>query len=338
MILVTGGTGFLGSHLICSFLENGKQVRATHRDSSDFTIFDRVAKYYGNDVERNKKHVQWVEADMLDVFSLEKVLDGITDIYNCAGMVSFQPGDRKKLNRVNIDGTANLVNLALTNNIQKFCHVSSTAAIGRAENELLIDEKVIWKTSGRNSRYAVSKYGAEREVWRGIAEGLNAVIVNPSIILGPGEVNSGSTRMIKVVDNGLYFYTPGSNGFVDVRDVTKIMTQLMENGIFGERFVVSAENVTYKKLFTYIARSLDKKPPIFAASGFLSEITWRLEHLRHYLFGSKPLITKETARTAKINYSYSNKKIRERLNYSFIPVAECIADACKYYLDGQSNI
>ena len=203
--------------------------------------------------------------------------------------------------------------------------------MGRAETEIVFDEKVVWKTSGRNSRYAVSKYGAEREVWRGIAEGLRAVIVNPSIILGPGEVNSGSTRMIKVVERGLLFYTPGTNGFVDVRDVCDIMSKLMDREIFSERFVISAENVTYKKLFSYIAANLGKSAPKFPANRWLSGITWRLEHLRHYLFNSKPLITKETARTARVNYNYSNAKIRERLNFEFIPIEKCIEDACKYY-------
>jgi len=332
MILVTGGTGFLGSHLICRLVRSGHFVRATRRENSNFAIFSRVLRFYKLDDNDLKNRVEWVVADVLDIFSLEKVLEGISEIYHCAGMVSFQPGDGKKLNHVNIDGTANLVNLALEKNIGKFCHVSSTAAIGRAEQEILIDEKVIWKTSGRNSRYAVSKYGSEREVWRGIAEGLNAVIVNPAIILGPGEIDSGSTRLIKVVDRGLLFYTPGSNGFVDVRDVVDIMIRLMNEETFGERFVVSAENVAYKTLFKYIAEALGKTPPRFQARGWISELAWRFEFIRHYLFNTKPLITKETARTAKVNYSYSNKKIKERLNYSFIPIEQCIRDSCGYYL------
>ncbi|MCB0806170.1 MAG: NAD-dependent epimerase/dehydratase family protein [Bacteroidales bacterium] len=337
MILVTGGTGFLGSHLVCRLVKDGCKVRVLHRRTSDFSIFNRVAKYnHLTDPEINR-FVDWEEADILDPYRLEEVVNDISVIYHCAGMVSFQPGDGKRLNKININGTANLINAALQSKVQNFCHVSSTAAIGRADHELIIDERVIWKNSNRNSRYAVSKYGAEREVWRGIAEGLNAVIVNPSIILGPGEVNSGSTRMIRVVDKGLYFYTPGSNGFVDVRDVVNIMIKLINGNIFNERFIISSENVTYKELFSYMAKYLHKPAPKFAANGFLSEITWRLEHARHYIFGSKPLITRETARTARVFYAYSNEKIRQAIDYQFIPIEKCIADSCRFYLADKNN-
>jgi nucleoside-diphosphate-sugar epimerase len=233
---------------------------------------------------------------------------------------------------VNARGTANLVNACLDNNIRKLCHVSSIAAIGRAENEDVIDEKVVWKASRRNSNYAISKYAAEREVWRGIEEGLEAVIVNPSIILGPGEINSGSTRLIRTVDKGLKYYTSGVNGFVDVRDVVRIMEKLMESEISAERFIVSAENLSYKELFAIIAAGLNKPEPRYQAGKWMGEVVWRFEYLKSKLTGKKPLVTSETARTASNHYRYTSEKVRTRLDYNFIPVKQSIHDACSFHL------
>jgi nucleoside-diphosphate-sugar epimerase len=203
--------------------------------------------------------------------------------------------------------------------------------MGRAEESQIIDENITWKASRNNSRYAISKYGAEREIWRAMEEGLNAVIVNPSIILGPGEINSGSTKMIKTVENGLKFYTPGINGFVDVRDVTKIMIKLMELNISNERFVVSAENLNYKTLFSYIAKYLEKPAPKYEAKRWMGEIVWRMEYLRSQILGNKPLITKETARTAGNFYKYSNVKSKQLLNINYIPIEQSVKDACSFY-------
>jgi nucleoside-diphosphate-sugar epimerase len=233
----------------------------------------------------------------------------------------------------NVIGTANLVNAALNKNIRKLCNVSSIAAIGRGENQKPIDENTLWKTSRRNSNYAVSKYGAEREVWRGIEEGLPAVIINPSVILGPGETNSGTGKMISVVLKGLKFYSEGCNGFVDVRDVVDIMSRLTESDISGERFIVSAENLTYKEIFSMIATETGKKPPQFKANRLMGQLAWRLSYLQGKLTGTKPLITRETAITAGNTYLYSNRKITETLNYRFMPVGNAIKDACSFYLE-----
>ena len=232
---------------------------------------------------------------------------------------------------INVNGTANLVNIALEKKVKKFCHVSSIAAIGRAENDRVIDEKTRWRASKRNSTYAISKYGAEREVWRGIAEGLDAVIVNPSIILGPGEVESGSGKLIKTILNGLKFYTPGVNGYVDVRDVVKTMIMLVKSDISGERFVLSAENLSYKVLFEMISKELGKSPPTYKATNWMGEIAWRLAYLKGKLTLSKPIITKETAKTAVNIYRYSNSKIMEQLDLHFIPIEQTIKEACDYY-------
>ncbi len=332
MAFVTGGTGFLGAHLLYHLLEKGESVRALKRKTSKFDLLNRIFSFYTDSPHSMLNKIDWIEGDILDVYALDKMLEGISEIYHAAAMVSFQPADSRNMQNINIKGTANLVNAALDKKIKKMCHVSSIAAIGRAENDKPIDEKTIWKSSKRNSNYAISKYGAEKEVWRGIEEGLNAIIVNPSIIVGPGEINSGTGKMISTVLNGLKFYTSGINGFVDVRDVSKAMIQLIESDITGERFVVSAENLTYKYFFNHISQYLDKPAPRFEAKQWMGEIAWRIEHIKGLITNSKPLITRETAKTANNTYIYSNKKLIETLDFKFIPVTESIKNSCEYFL------
>jgi len=332
MVFITGGTGFLGAHLLHHLLEKGKRIRALKRKTSKFDLLKRVFSFYTNAPQIMLNKIEWVEGDILDVYSLDKMLEDVTGIYHAAAMVSFQPADSRILQNINIKGTANLVNAALDKKIKKLCHVSSIAAIGRADNDKPINERTIWKSSKKNSNYAISKYWAEKEVWRGIEEGLNAVIVNPSIIVGPGEINSGTGKMISAVLNGLRFHTAGINGFVDVRDVVKTMIQLMESDITGERFIVSAENLTYKDFFNLIAQYLDKPAPRFEAKQWMSEIAWRVEYIKGLITNTKPLITKETAKTANNTYIYSNKKLIETQGFKFIPIKESVKDSCEYFL------
>lgn len=331
MIFVTGGTGFLGAHLLYQLLQKDEKIKALRRTDSNNDLLERVFGFYAKNMQELIDRIEWVEGDLLDIYSFEEILNDVSVIYHCAAIVSFQPGDKTQMMHTNIQGTANLVNAANEKKIAKFCHVSSIAAIGRADNNNIIDEQTLWRTSKRNSSYALSKYGAEQEVWRGIEEGLNAVIVNPSIILGPGEVNSGSGKLIKTILGGLKFYTSGMNGYVDVRDVVKVLISLVEGNFFGERFVVSAENLSYKELFEMIAKALGKSPPTYMAVKWMGEIAWRVEYLKGKLFAVKPLITRETANTASNIYKYSNRKILKRLNFKFRPIQSTIRDACNYY-------
>ena len=223
MILVTGGTGLLGSHLLLELARSGKNVRALKRKSSNISQVRKVFLYYVQNADELLQNIEWFEGDLLDFGSIEDSLEGVKEIYHAGAVVSFYPSDHKSMLKVNIEGTANLVNLALEKAISKFCYVSSVSTLGRADNLGLTDEETYWKASNKNSQYAISKYGAEREVWRGIEEGLNAVIVNPSVILGPGDWKSGSPAFFSRIGKGLKFYTSGINGFVDVRDVSKAM-------------------------------------------------------------------------------------------------------------------
>ena len=331
MILVTGGTGFLGSHLVYELIKSGEKIRLLKRKESNADLLKRIISYYESDVDNFLASVEWAEGDVMDSYSIEDAVKEVTKIYHCAAVVSFNPKERKKIYDVNIKGTANVVDIALKNKIGKLCYVSSIAAIGRTDNKELINEKTAWKNSKKNSAYANSKYEAEREVWRGIEEGLNAVIVNPSVILGPGDWYTGSAKIFSRISKGTRFYTNGVNGFVDVRDVVKIMYLLMNSNINNERFLVTSENLSYRNIFDMILKEFSYPQTYIKAYRFLLEIAWRFEYLKCNLFNSNPLITKETVNTSQNQYYYSNKKITEALQYKFIPVEDTIAYTVKLF-------
>ena len=238
-IFVTGGTGLVGSHLVEQLVKNGIAVKAAYR-----THIPDIA---------GKEKVEWVKGDILDVLFLEEALQDINHVYHCAAIVSFNPKEKYKMFATNVEGTANVVNACIRAGVKKLCFVSSVAALGKLKKQGEIDESVLWSEETNNSNYGKSKYLAEIEVWRGIGEGLEAVIVNPVIILGKGNWNEGSSKIFKTAYEEFPWYTEGYTGFVDVKDVVQIMIQLMESGTSGERFIVSSENIQYKDIFSRIA-------------------------------------------------------------------------------------
>jgi nucleoside-diphosphate-sugar epimerase len=338
MILITGATGLTGSHLALGLTSKGAEVRVLKRKGSNPDMIRKVFSLYSENPEDQLSKIKWVDGDLLDVFSLEDAMEGVEEVYHCAALVSFLPRDKKRLMQINTEGTANLVNAALEKKVRKLCHVSSIAALGRPEHQSdIIDEDLVWKASRHNSIYAVSKYGAEREVWRGTAEGLDAVIVNPSIILGVAGPGMGSSRLFNTVWNGLKVYPPGKNGFVDVRDVVKAMIGLMESDIKNERFILNAANLEYRKLFELMAEAFGKPAPTIKVNPALAGIAWRVETLKSMLTGTKPLITKETANTAVQHFEYSNEKIRKTLGFEFTPIEETVRHFCGVFAQQLSN-
>src|ERR1035437_197955 len=307
MIFVTGGTGLLGAYLLLDLTRKGNKVRALRREDSSLRVVENVVKYNDNSAEELLKQIEWVNGDICDIYSLEDALEGIEFVYHCAAIVSFDPKDRDKMMRVNIEGTANVVNVSLLKGVKKLCHVSSIAALGRAEEEKVVTEETTWKSSKQNSNYAISKYGGEREVWRGTEEGLYAVIVNPSIIIGMGDPGKGSSKLISTIDGMSLFYSNGINGFVDVRDVARAMVVLMESQIKNERFILNGANYSYRRLFELIALNLKKSKPRFAIPNLMLAIWWRIEKFRGIITGSTPIITKETVRTSRHQYYYSGE-------------------------------
>lgn len=320
MILVTGGTGFLGSHLLRKLVHAGEPVRALYREQIPAQVKDIADK------------VEWVKGDVLDVFTLEDALAGVEQVYHCAGLVSFRPEQGAQLMKVNVEGTANVVNMSLDAGVRKLVHVSSVAALGRIKTGVTLTEAGEWEDSPNNSRYAISKFLSEMEVWRGIAEGLPAAIVNPSIILGSGYWEDGSGMLIKNAWKEFPYYTQGINAFTDVEDVAEIMMRLMKSNISGQRYIISTDNWRYFDLFKEMAEQLGKKPPHKAVQPWQAELIWRVESLRSKLTGKKALLTKETARTAQLQVQYSNEKILKALpDFRFTPLKETIARMCRDY-------
>ena len=273
--------------------------------------------------------VEWVKADILDIVALEEAMQGVNQVYHCAAIVSFNPKQKHALHKTNIEGTANVVNACLNANISKLLFVSSVAALGRIREDKPIDESMNWTEETSNSEYGKSKFLAEMEVWRGIGEGLNAVIVNPTIILGSADWDKGSAKIFKTVYNEFPWYTEGTTGFVDVVDVANAMIQLMKSDIEAQRFILSAETTSYKNLFYKIAAAFNKKPPHKKVTPFIAAIVWRLEALKGKLTGTEPLLTKETAKTAQAKVSFDNTKLKKHLpNFSYTPLQNSIERIC----------
>ncbi len=323
MVLVTGGTGFLGSYIIKQLVEKGYTVRAIRRSN-------KIPSWISKEIFEK---VEWVEGDILDVVSLEDAMEGVDTVIHSAAIVSFVKKDRKSMYQTNVDGTANVVNIALEKNIKRFVHISSVAALGRTAGGGHVNEEKKWEESKVNTHYAKSKYKAEIEVWRGVSEGLNAVILNPSTILGYGDWHSSSCAIFKNIHDGFKWYSRGINGFVNVEDVATAAILLMESSITEQRFVVNGDNWPFKKLQSTIADGFDKKHPSKQATPFLMNVAWRMEWFKSLFTGKKPLLTKESARVALSQTYFENDKLLEALpGFSFTPLEETIKKACENYL------
>lgn len=332
MVLVTGGTGLVGSHLLYYLVSNNESIRAIYRREKKLGIVKKVFSYYTNEVESLYNKIDWVESDLLNIPDLTKAFYGITHVYHCAAFVSFEPDKYHLLRRTNIEGTANIVNLSISNNVKKLCYVSSIAALGESENSNIINEESQWNPEADNSVYAITKYGAETEVWRGTQEGLPAVIVNPGVIIGGGIWSHGSGNIIKKIYNKLPFYTNGNIGCVDVKDVVNIMISLLNSNIENERFVLVSENIKYRSLIHSIAQELNVSPPKKEAKPWLLAIGWRLDWLKHKLFGSRRILVKQMVESLFNQAKYDNTKIKTRLNYSFISIEDSVKKVTEQFL------
>lgn len=332
MILVTGGTGFLGAHLLYHLLRNNSEVTAICRKNSSFETVKKIFLYYSADGLSEFNKINWVESDLMNAGELEENFENIEIVYHTAAMVSYNPSDNYKMYINNVDGTRNVVNAALNKNIRKLCYVSSIAALGESVSDSLITEETEWKEEYGNSGYSVSKYYAELEVWRGIDEGLNAVIVNPSVILGYGNWDKGSNALLNAVYKGLNYYTLGSSGFVCVEDVCKLMIMLTNSEVCNNSFILSADNIEYKSVFEMIAASLKVKSPKKHATPVITEILWRLESLRSRLSFKSPVITKESARTSHKLLKYTDGKLQKSIKYQYKSVEETINELGNLYI------
>lgn len=321
-VLVTGGTGFLGAYILKNLIEKGFTVRATRRSAAlPFFIPSGILE-----------KVEWVDADVLDVVSLEDALEGVWAVIHAAAIVSFDRKDRDKMYQVNVEGTANVVNCAVESGVKRLIHVSSVAALGRTSRKEMVTEEKKWEDNSSNTHYAISKHHAEMHVYRGFAEGLEGVVINPSTILGYGNWHQSSCAIFKNAYKGFNWYTKGINGFVGVEDVAEATVQLLESDISQERYILNAENWPFQKLFNTIADNFGKPRPAREATKAMGELAWRMESMKAMLTGSKPLLTRETAKVAQSQTSFDNSALCAALpGFSFTPLETVIANSCEKY-------
>ena len=304
-------------------MQKGYRIRAIRR-SAQLPFFIPAAVFAS---------VEWIDGNVLDTAVLEHAMEGIDAVIHSAAIVSFTSGDRQQMFKTNIEGTANVVNAALLKNVPRLVHVSSVAALGRTTDGETVTEKKQWEDNNINTSYAISKYNAEMEVWRGIGEGLNAVIANPSTILGYGDWNNTSCAFFKSAYNEFPWYSNGINGFVSVEDTARAIVLLMESTISNERFIINGENWSFRQIFNNIADVFGKKRPHREATPFLSALAWRAEKVKTLFSGKTSLLTKESARIAQTTTYFDNSKINNALpGFAFTPLDICIKNACEHYL------
>jgi nucleoside-diphosphate-sugar epimerase len=321
-VLVTGGTGFIGAYIIKRLVEKGIQVSAIRRSlKTPFfipkEIFDTV---------------RWIEGDVLDVVSLDDAMEDVDGVVHAAAVVSFNREDRARMYAVNVEGTANVVNAAVDHQVARFVHISSVAALGRRENNELVTEGRQWEEHKNNTHYAISKHKAELEIWRGFAEGLEGVIINPSTVLGYSDWHQSSGAIFKNGYKEFPWYTKGINGFVGVEDVAEAAVELLASGIHGRRYIVNAENISFQQLFNTIAEGFQKRKPTLEASAYLGQIVWRIEAVKAFFTGKKPLLTRETAKVASSMTQFDNGALLQALpRFSYSPLETVIKGACKNF-------
>lgn len=322
--LVTGGTGFLGAYILKHLVEKGHPVRAIRRSGKlPFFIPEKILD-----------KVEWVEGDVLDVVSLADAMKGVESVVHAAAMVSFHRQERKKMYQVNVEGTANVVNAALENGVERLVHISSIAALGRTSKAETVTEEKKWEENSNNTHYAISKHHAEIQVWRGFAEGLGGVIVNPSTILGYGDWHRSSCAIFKNAYNEFPWYTKGVNGFVGVEDVAEACVRFLHSAINHKRFIVNGENWPFQKLLNCMADGFGKGHPRREATKAMGEVAWRLERLKSLFTGKKPLLTRETARVAQSKTSFDSSALLQALpGFKFTPLEVVIKKACEKYVE-----
>lgn len=322
MILVTGSTGFIGSYIIKNLVEKGHAVRAIRRSN-------KLPFYIPSEI---LNRVEWVEGDVLDVVSLDDAMKGINAVMHSAAIVSFSKKQRRQMYQVNVEGTANVVNAAINNNVKRFLHVSSIAALGRTTKSQTVSEEKKWEDNKNNTHYALSKHHSEMQVWRGFAEGLDGVIINPSTVLGYGDWHQSSCAIFKNAYREFPWYTKGINGFVGVDDVAEASVQLLLSNINHKRFIVNAENRSFQELFNTIADGFGKKRPHKEATRTMGEIAWRMEKIKELFTGKKALLTRETAKVAHSKTSFDNGALLKTLpEFQFTPLDTVIKNSCENY-------
>ncbi len=315
-VLVTGANGLLGSHILRDLLDQGySNLYGYIRPQSDLSLVDDI-----------KDKVTWMYGDLLDIFALESAMKNVSVVIHSAGMVSYNLRKTDEIYSTNETGTANVVNTALALNIDKLVHISSIAALGRDKQAAVINENVKWNNSPNNTIYAKSKYLAEQQAWRGYFEGLPVTILNPSIILGVGNWDLTSLKFLPKIEKGNKFYPLGGTGYVDVKDVAALSTLSINHKYDGERYIVSSQNLTFKEFFDQVSKALGTKPPSIKVNSFLAGIGWRIDWVKSLLFGTEPILTKETVINASKISQYENSKSVDQFGFVYRDIDKTIEE------------
>lgn len=337
MILVTGGTGFVGSHLLWELLWlQPKKIKAIYRSEAKIeavrSLFNYKASQYNTQesAETLFSYIEWVPCDVNDIPKLTEVFTGITKVCHCAAIISFDPGRYDELHKVNVEGTANMVNLSLANDVQKFCMISSIAALGETVDGSLITEETEWDPNKDNSVYSISKFASEMEVWRGTQEGLTAVLVNPGVIMGEGFYKDGTGAFYRKIDGSLKYATPGSTGFVDVTDVAKAMHLLMKSDRVNENFILVSENEKIENVFNTIAKVLGKTQKMKLVKPWQINIAWKIDWFLS-LFGKRQKLFKSMAKSAVSETRYNGSKIKTIEGFEYTPLEETLTRTGEHF-------
>ncbi len=333
MILVTGGTGLLGAHLLAALSLEKKPLRAIYRNPKKLALVEKVFSYYSQDSKNLFDAIEWVKADVLDIPSLENAFQDVIQVYHAAALVSFDPKEDKKLLNINIDGTTNVVNLSIKYGIKKLGFVSSIAALGPGKPGQVINEENEWTKTA--STYGVSKHYAELEIWRASQEGMDVIIVNPGIIIAPGHWKSSSGSFFYQAAKGTNYYLPSGTGFVDVKDVTKAMIQLMDSSIANERFILVNENWSYQKFAQLLAKGLKKPEPKKKITLGMLEVFWRLDWIAGTFLGKRRKLSKATVQFFKTIEEYDHSKLKNALDFQFVDLEKSTLDYCAIFLKEQ---
>jgi nucleoside-diphosphate-sugar epimerase len=330
MILVTGSTGLLGSHLLVELSLSYDKIRASYRVEEKIRQVEKLFRFYlKGQYQKFFERIEWVKCDLSNFSELEDLFRGIEMVYHCSGKVSFYKSDFNSCLQNNKYVTSNIVNFSIHHRVKKLCYVSSTAAIG-VNSKAKTTELDIWENGKSISGYSVSKFSAEKEVWRGIEEGLNAVIINPCVILGPGNWNESSLTIFKTAEKGISFYPSGRNAIVDARDVAKSMLLLMESSIHSERFLCTGVNITFRDLFSNLCLKFGKKAPSISVPRWLTLLVAFISETTSRLTGRKSGISIETAYSAYKSIEYDNSKLRKAIDVEFHTLEETIDNAIAF--------
>lgn len=322
MILVTGGTGLIGAHLLLKLSQSEENIKAIYRNEAKLSF---IKNFFSSEESVSLfDKIEWIHADITDIPALETAFKNVTHVYHCAGLISFDPSAYRQLRKTNIEGTANIVNLCIANNIKKLCYLSSIATLGDKVTQGPIDETTYWNPEAENNLYAITKYGAEMEVWRGTQEGLPVIILNPGVVFGEGFKDAPSNAFFKMMKKGISYYPPGSTAFVDVKNVVDALIKGMQTNIINERFIVVGTNTSYKKTLDTIAEALNKKKPSKGLAKWQLSLLWRLDWFVALFPGRNRKLTKNAANSLITNTTYSNTKVKEQLNIEFIPLEDTV--------------